>query len=292
MNRTSCAISPLTDISTPTMEFFSGPLDTDPSLNLKNAKVYVINLDRRSDRWNNVQSILYKAGFYNLERVSAIDGKQIDSSHLKQIVDSRVYNDLGKLRKADEDLGSVGAVGCYLSHYKVWMKVLQSGEPAIIAEDDMVLDANVNNFECVRNRKILNNYDMTLLGYCRLRDPLTTKITKPGLYPYAGMFFCLHFYYLTPHGAEVLLSESLPITYQVDSYMGLMLKKNKLTCAFHYPNLSWQGGDNSGTDIQTPLGPDQSLDAIVSSKLSIGVLWIIVFVLIFILMFLILNSNK
>jgi len=225
--------------------------DDNSKYSLKNLKVYVINLDRRSDRWNGVQKILYDSGFKNLERIPAIDGKQIDTFQLKKFLTERAFGDLGKERKADEDLGSLGAVGCFLSHYKAWMKVVESGVPAIIAEDDMIMDANMDNFECVKDSRLLEGRDLTLLGYCSLREKPKKPLNTSGLYDYDGMFFCTHFYYITPRGAEILLSESFPIDYQVDSYMGLMMKKHKITCAFHYPNLSWQ--NSSGTDIQTPL---------------------------------------
>lgn len=213
--------------------------------------VYVINLDRRKDRWESVRNILNKSNFFNVYRISAIDGKKIDTNQIKKLVHPDAYKKIGKIRERDEDLGSLGAIGCYLSHYKAWLKIVESGKPGIIAEDDMVLDTNLINFDAVKNPSTLDEYDMTLLGYCNLRERNSNNIiTQPGLYPYKGMFFCLHFYYLTPQGAEKFISKSFPIEYQVDSYMSYLIKRDIVTCAFHYPLLSWQ--TDMGTDIQTP----------------------------------------
>jgi GR25 family glycosyltransferase involved in LPS biosynthesis len=222
---------------------------------IQDIKVYVINLDRRQDRWNDVQKSLKRAGFTNIERVSAIDGKLIDSNHLKQLVHPSVYPSLGKVRTKHEDLGSVGAVGCYLSHYKVWKMIEESGQPSIIVEDDLVVHPSLNNFDVTKDTKQLEKYDFVLLASV-LREffnlPIRSYFNSRGIiYPHHGMFFHLHFYYLTPRGASYFLMDALPMKYQVDSYMSFKIKKTPdFLSAVHKPDL----GDQLGltTDIQTP----------------------------------------
>jgi GR25 family glycosyltransferase involved in LPS biosynthesis len=218
---------------------------------LKKLPVYVVNMDKRMDRWDYVYAHLKQHGFNNIKRLPAVDGRMIDSNQLKVLLGKGLFEKLGKYRATDETVGSLGAVGCYMSHYKVWSKILESGKPALVVEDDMVLDADIDSFYIVDDCSKLEEYDTVLLGYLALR----TKTKRPqsdGLYPYKGMFWGTHFYYITPRGAEKLLSRGLPIKHQVDAYISFQSKKDVVKLGYHYPNLSVQ--DNRfGTDIQTPL---------------------------------------
>lgn len=217
---------------------------------LQELKVLVINLDRRPDRWASAQKTLRKAGFKNIIRVPAVDGKLIDTDQLKQLVDPSVCEKLGKIRKKHEDLGSLGAIGCYLSHYKCWMMIMEFNEPCIVVEDDLECHPKFNDFELVKNTYPLNQYDFMLLA-SHVREPkLLKKTIHKGISNYRGMFFGLHFYYLTPSGARFFAQDSLPIKYQVDSYMSFKLKETpEFRAGVHKPDLADQ--TDSVTDIQT-----------------------------------------
>ena len=219
---------------------------------LNQYKLYVINLDRRHDRWIQTEQALQEKGFTNYERFSAIDGKLIDTEQMKTLVDPKVYKDLGKIRKRDEDLGSVGAVGCYLSHYKLWQQIAQTGIPAIIVEDDIEFHKNWESFSIVYDTTPLENYDVVFLGHGYLRESkLIPKIKNNGIYPYRGMFFGLQFYYITPKAARLFLEDSLPMFYQVDSHMSYKIKDDStFRVGAHFPSIVNQSG--STTDIQTP----------------------------------------
>lgn len=231
-------------------------------VSLKDLTVYLINLDRRPDRLSSALQTLRGAGFSKIERQSAVDGKQIDSEQIRRLVTPSAYKSLGKIRARDEDLGSVGAIGCAMSHYIVWTKVLQSNQPAIVTEDDLTLLDNLDIFEVVRDYKKMSDYDLVWLGYLSLREPHSSNNGLAGVYPYKGMMFGMHFYYITPRAAELLISNFFPIEYQVDSYIGFEIKKNNgnnnLRVGYHYPNLSWQ--TVGITDIQTPCNVGMGFD--------------------------------
>lgn len=229
-----------------------------PFQNLQTLPTYVINLDRRPDRWKHASQMLTKHNFTNVRRISAIDGKKIDSKQLELLVFNEMHKNFGKIRKTHEEIASVGAVGCYLSHYKAWMKVLESGVPSLICEDDLVMKSQWMDFNTQKNLQKLSTYDLVLLGYSNLRDHNVSTIKTPGFYPLKGMFFGLMCYYLSPKGAEILLHQALPIKYQVDSYMAIKCKSsNTIRCAFYYPSIVTQTGDS--TDIQTPHSVDENV---------------------------------
>lgn len=222
---------------------------------LQQHKVYVINLDRRPDRWETVSKSLHRAGFLDVERVSAVDGQKINSAQLQKLVHPSVFPHLGQVRARHEDLGSVGAVGCYLSHYKVWSMVAQSNQPAIVVEDDLLCHPLLDEFTLTQDPSELQHYDLVLLAG-QVREPHLIRNRNygrlQGIYPYRGLFFLLHFYYITPAAARFFLSGALPIQYQVDSYMGFKLQQDdRLRMGVHYPDMGSQS--NVTTDIQTPM---------------------------------------
>jgi len=214
---------------------------------LTTAPVYIINLDRRPDRWNHIQRVVKQCGFNNVQRVSAVDGKKLNVS---QFVTPRALDLLRKPRVRHEDLGSAGAVGCYLSHVNVWKQIAESGVPSIVLEDDAVITSVLSRYNIYHNiSDVCNGFDIVLLGYCLLRTPLLgpPPNARGTVVPYKGMFFGTTFYWLSPNGARKLLSTALPIDVQVDSYIG---QHSDLIIGVHFPNLASQRGTD--TDIQTP----------------------------------------
>ncbi|MDD9999011.1 MAG: glycosyltransferase family 25 protein [bacterium] len=87
--------------------------------------VFVINLDRRPDRWRVVSANLDRIGLH-ATRIDAIDGFALT-------------DDVAALR-----LMGPGHVGCARSHYKAYSALLESRYPAaLILEDDVELGASV-----------------------------------------------------------------------------------------------------------------------------------------------------
>jgi GR25 family glycosyltransferase involved in LPS biosynthesis len=91
---------------------------------------YVINLDRSADRLARFREINDHLG--SVRRFPAIDGAAADRQSL---VRDGIF-------EADMlDLWRVGAIGCGLSHLKLWEEVMRSGRPALICEDDAIFHA-------------------------------------------------------------------------------------------------------------------------------------------------------
>jgi hypothetical protein len=105
-------------------------------------KAYCINLDRRTDRWEDAQKEFERVGI-EVSRLSAVDGKS--------------YTFQNTLK--------AGAYGCKLSHLKVLTKAVNKGyEKIFIAEDDIVFDDNFNEkFDNV-SKNIPSNWDLIYLA--------------------------------------------------------------------------------------------------------------------------------
>jgi len=210
--------------------------------------VYVINLDRRPDRWIRCQKEFDVGGLKNITRVSAIDGKMIDPKQIEVLTGPKVYERLGKLRHSDEELGTVGAIGCYLSHMKVWQMIHDAGTPALIMEDDVFVQKDyVSMWPTLEQLKA---FDFVNFGAFGVRS--IPSSSEPGLVEYKGNFMGLQFYYLTPEAAGFFLNGALPITQQVDWYMSAKLKNiPSIRAAIHVPKLATQ--HRTSTDIQSPV---------------------------------------
>ena len=92
--------------------------------------VYVISLARAVDRRADITRRLNTAGV-DYEIIDAVDGNQLDLSTLK----NRLRQD--KFRaKYDRDMKR-GEIGCFLSHYNLWQRIVKEQTPfALVLEDD------------------------------------------------------------------------------------------------------------------------------------------------------------
>lgn len=97
--------------------------------------IYVINLDRRVDRWRDIQSQLRDAGITKAIRFSAIDKEP-------------------------------GCVGCFESHLAVLQTALDAGaNNVLVLEDDATLYRDWRTSWIEGKRQIPNDWDMLYLGY-------------------------------------------------------------------------------------------------------------------------------
>lgn len=99
---------------------------------MKLPPIYTINLDRDAERWQRMEQIARTAGIPNMQRFSAINGKNMVDSQFRA---STTW--LGR------QLQPVGVLGCALSHIALWKKIIEDDIPsAIILEDDVELVPN------------------------------------------------------------------------------------------------------------------------------------------------------
>jgi len=93
----------------------------------KNIKTFVVNLDRRADRWKLFTQNNTQLNFLNFKRFSAIDGEKLKSTpQLQQIFENNDYN----MRK--------GMVGCFMSHIVLYTQLINSNDEVyLILEDDI-----------------------------------------------------------------------------------------------------------------------------------------------------------
>ena len=83
---------------------------------------YVINMKERNDRLETFE-YAFKEYSLNCRRFNAVNGKKIDvSKYTTPEVLYNIKND--KIRKRHGDIPGVGAIGCALSHIKLWEQLV------------------------------------------------------------------------------------------------------------------------------------------------------------------------
>ncbi len=115
--------------------------------------IYVINLDRDNQRLVDLQSQFDNVGL-SFERVSGVYGKDLTDKQLEQNV-SKLY------RK----FGPKSAIGCAMSHMKVWQRIVDNNDQvALILEDDVVFTDNfLEKFNSIFPT-VPNDFDILYLG--------------------------------------------------------------------------------------------------------------------------------
>ena len=122
-------------------------------------KTYIVNLDRRPDRWETFVKNAKDVEFLNYERFSAVDGKMIkNSSQLQQIFESNDYY----MRR--------GMVGCLLSHVKIYTELINSEyDYFTVLEDDVEFTPDFKNKYDNIFTQVNKNWDLIFLGH-HVRD--------------------------------------------------------------------------------------------------------------------------
>jgi len=130
-------------------------------------KTYILNLDRREDRWEQFKKRATLLTPFNYERFSAIEGAKLKSTaQLQRIFDGNDYN----MR--------VGIVGCALSHIKMYIELLNSEYDAFcILEDDIEFAPEFDKkLLHIYNQVKIMKWDILYLGHHLYNQYLTEDV--------------------------------------------------------------------------------------------------------------------
>lgn len=197
-------------------------------------RAYCINLDSHIDDWHRVKLESEKWGI-PIERFPAVAGKDLDINQLikEKIVDASVLTTIGD-QSVGQQIPSINAIGCSLSHISIWKEILRKNEIALVLEDDVVFEGRKDEFERAV-RSLPQGWDLAFLGYefpgyvppaSGEWTPLTTKVIQA------------HCYLLHPRGAKRLLQYVYPIVHQVDMYMAFQSIAGHINGYFYYTKLA------------------------------------------------------
>jgi glycosyl transferase family 25 len=95
-------------------------------------RIAVINLARSRDRRELIEASFARLGL-GFEFFAGIDAGRGEHMGFSQ------YNETAARSDFNRPL-SAGEIGCFASHYLLWQRCMESGEPLVIMEDDVVID--------------------------------------------------------------------------------------------------------------------------------------------------------
>lgn len=187
--------------------------------------VWVVNLDKSTDRWHNCEEEFAKQDVI-AERFPATLGKALTEDELQE-----------KVTFGGRYFCTPGMLGCFMSHLRIWERVVKEGHEAAVAlEDDVVLFSKFNERLATILKELPSDWDVCLLGavgniqteyepfYMKLygmlagggrASPGKTRGVSENLYvPYkpAGT----HAYMVSQRGAKKLLEHFPKARYHVD----------------------------------------------------------------------------
>jgi GR25 family glycosyltransferase involved in LPS biosynthesis len=220
-----------------------------------NYKILVVNLKHRLDRKEYIIELFKLYNIENYEFFEAIYGKQLENSlELKKIFKN---NDFGNRK---------GFIGCAMSHYQIWLKLVHDKniDFYIIFEDDVKLSKHFHKyFEHLKNFTYnnLEKIDLLFLGYTSYHNQeyiqkyeekdieLKHSIHELNKNHYLGGFFS---YIVTKYGAQNQLNyiEKNGIKHGID-YLHKI--NNDLNCFHVFPHLAysdWIRTTEGDTNIQ------------------------------------------
>lgn len=201
---------------------------TEMEISISNIKSFMINLPQFPQKYERSMRQLSSISVAP-QRVDAVYGKDLEDNFIKSITYPSVQYTMKRGRSVDSDISSKGAIGCYISHIKLWQKLVKEKDDMyLIVEDDVTVDITsekINLFieeVCQKH----TDWDVILLGWMK---PLPDTMGKDGdirlssnVYKCNDITFGTHAYLIKRKGAERLLKNAFPIVDQVDSYLSYM----------------------------------------------------------------------
>lgn len=219
-------------------------------INLNNSDTkFIINLDKRTDRWNITSKRLGNLGFSNLERYKAIEGNRINKDELSRIVTIDAMGPIKKGFRTQHHHLSIGAVGCYLSHINVWeLGHSTNKEPYVIIFEDDTHPTMTSDTLQDKLLQLPQDWDICLFGGIYYTDKrINDTFCK------LDRFYCLHAYAINKKCIKYLLDNAFPIKQQIDSWLSDLSIERKINVYGLIRNDWMQNEDINNTDIQTPM---------------------------------------
>jgi GR25 family glycosyltransferase involved in LPS biosynthesis len=220
----------------------------------KKPYIKVINLERREDRKDKIISILNENNFKEeeYEIIKAVDGNELKETDEDLLL--FVGNDFNNRK---------GFIGCALSHYKLWQKLVNDNEHSyyIILEDDFIPSKNMKNkindiMDDMRSKELiffgyhmLDKYRNNIKHIYNIECD-NTKIDKLNTTAYIGG---THGYSINKNGAKLLLKyvDNNGIKHGIDFIIGKVNGEHFYETQPHLCFADWnEYGQEIDSDIQ------------------------------------------
>ncbi|XP_055534935.1 glycosyltransferase 25 family member [Wyeomyia smithii] len=202
-----------------------------PKDKLSLSNIIMINLERRPERREKMINNFDQLGL-EVEYFPAVDGKQLNDERLRDIGIEFLpgYADPYHQRPM-----TMGEIGCFLSHYYIWKKMIElQQKEVLILEDDIRFEPYFKKrlYHLLEEARSIGGWDLIYLGRKRLQENDEKWVVGSKTMVKAGYSYWTLGYLISLQGAQKLLFEK-PLTklVPVDEYLPIMFDK--------HPNETW-----------------------------------------------------
>ena len=194
-------------------------------------KAFVIHLNNRTDRHQSIEDLKSKySEYFDVEIMQAVDGTNNLQNHKFGILPN--WTD-----PIHDKSINVGEIGCALSHFSCWQRIVQNNiNMALILEDDVQFTGDVDGTlrEVIAFTKSHGEFDGIYLG----RNPITpvnNETVIDSLFVKANASYNAHAYMLSLQGAKLLIESSfLNNIIPVDDFLSVMYDLNYMPRIRHF----------------------------------------------------------
>jgi len=218
-------------------------------------QIFVINLKKDSDRRRKISQQLDSLGVV-FSFFEGVNGRELKDEELLS-----AYKPKRSIDKSKRLL-TQGEIGCALSHFNIYQKMLDENiDRAIVLEDDAVIGKNfLEAIDVVAHLPC--NWEIFLLGYSSSREiPCNFKLDLVGNSTVFNVGIspksrgCLHGYVISKSGAERMLSYKDSLYQPIDMYTADYRMINSYVI---YPRVVYQNKDlesSIGYEWESKQGP-------------------------------------
>ncbi|XP_016963573.1 glycosyltransferase 25 family member [Drosophila biarmipes] len=194
-------------------------------------RIFMINLKRRPERRAKMEELFQELGI-DAEYFEAVDGKELTAERLQEMGIRFLpgYEDPYHHRAM-----TMGEIGCFLSHYRIWVKMVRKGlKEVLILEDDIRFEPyfRQNAVRVLNQARSVVEYDLIYFGRKRLKEESEPGVTNADSLVHAGYSYWTLGYVLSLQGAlKLLAAKPLEKLIPVDEFLPLMFNR--------HPNKTW-----------------------------------------------------
>lgn len=195
------------------------------------SEIFMINLKRRPERRIKMEQTLNELGI-EFTYFEAVDGRKLTDEvlHEKGIELMPEYLDPYHKRPM-----KMGEVGCFLSHYTIWERMIEKNlQEVLILEDDIKFEPYFREHavQLMKEARSVGGYDLIYFGRKRLEDTEDYITTSTNFVKVSYTYWTLG-YVITLEGAKKLLeAKPLKNLLPVDEFLPIMFDQ--------HPNDSWK----------------------------------------------------
>jgi GR25 family glycosyltransferase involved in LPS biosynthesis len=190
---------------------------------------WVINLDKNKDRWASVHKSYQQSDMTSIpiNRFSAVVGSKLNPEvYLSDEAQEELKTNEKRGYRTRHYQLSRGGIGCFLSHYELFKKLLQTdNDMYLVFEDDVAFPKNAQEQLSKAVQDAPKDWDIILFGFSRLHG-----YKEKETYVKAMGFWGTGSYAINKRGAMKFIKECdiHKMDAQIDAYMSYLSQTGKL----------------------------------------------------------------